>query len=211
MSFIELTSAVMSPFTIRSVSTVPVSVPSITIPTPAAAPPVPILIPVARKGRLKVLGPDGRFRGYLADRIQDGKYRFLTETPGLALSVLIPPRSSDHPFEIQPASQVAQTKDAVGVTWANVPAPRWMENSSFVAICCSWSTVKSTTTWATERAVWRLSDDSELSVRYPKPDGGFEPLQAHLSSKGGPVLWFKYSRPFAFDYDKVRVLFEQAE
>ncbi|KIO29814.1 hypothetical protein M407DRAFT_21065 [Tulasnella calospora MUT 4182] len=162
----------LRPALVARIAVSQVSVPPITIPTPAAAPPAPNSIPMTRKGRLKVLGLNGRFRGYVAARIEDGKYRSLTDTAELALSVLLTPPASDNAFEIKVASEVSTASDAVGITWSSLTDTQWVKNTAFIAVCCSWSTVKSTTTWAVERDIWKLSDDSELSVQYPKPSGG---------------------------------------
>lgn len=179
---------------------------SITIPTPAAAPPVPDSIPLLRKGLLKVLGLNGRCHGYIAARIENGQYRSITETPQLALSVLLPPSSSKHIFEIKVAPN-----DSVGIVWPNLSGAEWTDDTRYFAYCCSWSTIRSANTWAVNNNVWKLADDSELSVHYPKLNGDVEPLRAHLESRGATFCWFKSSRAPSRDYERVRVLFEPTE
>ncbi|KAG9033423.1 hypothetical protein FS837_002463, partial [Tulasnella sp. UAMH 9824] len=122
-----------------------VPLPPITIPTPAAAPPVafpgtdpvnriqtatiqaPNSIHLSRKGRMKVLSSNGRSYGYLAARSEgSGKYRSLTERAELALMVSIPCPSSRNTFGIEVDPQGSAAMDSVGITWYAIADTQWV-------------------------------------------------------------------------------------
>lgn len=44
------------------------------------------------------------------------------------------------------------------------------------AACCSWSKTTSVTKWQTEKRIWTVSRENEVSAKYPNPNGGMSTL-----------------------------------
>ncbi|KAG8950782.1 hypothetical protein FRC04_007202, partial [Tulasnella sp. 424] len=150
--------------------------PATTIPTPAAAPPALAPRPSVRKGRLKAIDEYGRIRGYITKQFHVfGEYGLTSESPDDALSVSFTVLSVDESFEIQiiDSFQFPQVRDTLAVAWDGRTKDEWVHEGSLrdsLAELFPFSS-KSKSQWAIERKVWRISEDAELKVEYPKPDG----------------------------------------
>lgn len=162
------------------ISSTPGSAPSTTtVPTPAAAPPIIVSHPSVRKGRLKVLNGDGWRLGYITNSADNfGFYRSLSTLPDDALSVSFAISSVDEPVKIQiiDASQPPRVCDWLAVVWFGEIGSHWIDSSANAATSCSFSTITSKTIWEAKRKVWKISEAGQVSVEYPKLDGGFKPL-----------------------------------
>ncbi|KAG8974638.1 hypothetical protein FRC05_007115, partial [Tulasnella sp. 425] len=129
-----------------------------------------------RKGRLKAIDEYGRIRGYITKQFHVfGEYGLTSESPDDALSVSFTVLSVDESFEIQiiDSFQFPQVRDTLAVAWDGRTKDEWVHEGSLrdsLAELFPFSS-KSKSQWAIERKVWRISEDAELKVEYPKPDG----------------------------------------
>ncbi|KAG9031544.1 hypothetical protein FS837_002953, partial [Tulasnella sp. UAMH 9824] len=202
----------------RSAPNISTSNSSITIPTPAAGPPVEADVmtenkattssPLVRKGHLKVLNSNGKLLGYI--RKSPDIHGFYDDSPvarGDALLVSFT-ASADEPFEIQivDAPQRPRGVDLLAIGWRNLTGAQWMDDSSYEASCCSHSIVTSKAAVAVEKKVWTISNNGELIAKYPRPDGGVESLQP----RGNRDIWWAKSNGELRGTRVLKIVFEDA-
>ncbi|KIO32055.1 hypothetical protein M407DRAFT_118808 [Tulasnella calospora MUT 4182] len=186
--------------------------PPTTIPTPAAAPPTTRPRPLVRKGRLKVLNADGSLCGYSAESgdLVDGMCRTLSTGPDGALLISFIASPSGEPFEIQILDDPPNTRatDRLAVCWGGLAQNRWQSEVTSVASSCRFSSIASSKNWDIKKKVWAISNSGELSVDYPKPDGGTEGLQPFIRQSANYLYWLRSSRSNTRGFNPVRIVVE---
>lgn len=177
-----------------------------TIPTPAAAPPVksPLSSLLPRRGRLKVLSRSGAFRGYLgAAATTFGLYNHVERSSNDALSIEL---TSSSTYDVQEI--VISGNDSLAATWVGASL-QWVKGTRSAAACCSWSKTTSVTKWQTEKRIWTVSGENEVSAKYPNPNGGAELLRPCIDHNGGFLRWVGTSNE-GYGYEFVKVVFEES-
>lgn len=187
------------------------------IPTPAAAAPPPLnSFSVVRTCRLKVVGHDGRPRGYIQNAsTPDGRLGQLCKDPSKALPVSPSRSNMDILLQISISDQdsvqfSAKGKDWLAITWDGLTGSEWTEGPNFFANFCSWSTTTLSTKWATERRVWAISDSGEVAVHYPRRDLRTEHLLPYIDGDSCFLVWFKPRNPDLRRWSPVRVVLDEA-
>lgn len=196
--------------TTSGISSTPGSAPSAVIPTPAAAPPSVAPRLSVRKGHLKVLNSAGGCLGYIQKSpSKHGFYRSLVTLPNNALLVSFTVSSVSEPFEIQvsDSSQPLQDCDWLAVIWFGLAENNWVNLPGIYATSCSFSVMASKNNGEIKRKVWKISEDGEVIVEYPNPNGGTKRLYAGY--KDGDTRWLQSPEYYSVQVcERIRIFLE---
>lgn len=176
-----------------------------TIPEPpAAAPPISKSGSLIRKGRLRLISSyRDEFRGYLAAAANSyGIYNQIDETAAVSLLVEIQSSSAEDVQEIR-----IPGGDFLAVSWVGIANSSWLGGRD-AAACCLWSKTTSSTKWQTAKQVWTVSEENEVLVKYPTPNGGQEWLKPCIAFHGGFLRWIGPSNQ-GYGFQAIKVVFEE--